>query len=111
MVVNGVAETEVDRLFQALAHFTRCDIVARALRAEQSVSALAVRYKISFAVVQKNVAVLERAQLVRKCRSGREQLVRAELRSLRRAARLLDSDEKLWRDRVHRITAPRRERR
>lgn len=103
MVVHVEDGIEVDRLFRALADGTRRDIVARVLEAEQSVSALAARYEMSFAAVQKHVAVLERAELVRKRRSGREQLVRGEVASLRRAARLLEAYEQLWRDRVDRI--------
>lgn len=100
MVVDQISAAEVDRLFQALADATRRDIVARVLEAEQSVSSLAERYEMSFAAVQKHVAVLERAELVRKRRRGREQLVRGDMASLRRASRLLDSYEELWRHRV-----------
>lgn len=103
MVVRIEDESDVDRLFQALADRTRRDIVARVLKAEQSVTVLAARYEMSFAAVQKHVAVLERAELVRKRRSGREQLVSGEVASLRRAARLLEAYELLWRDRVDRI--------
>ncbi|MCJ1684399.1 helix-turn-helix domain-containing protein [Rathayibacter sp. VKM Ac-2928] len=103
MVVQIEDESDVDRLFQALADRTRRDIVARVLEAEQSVTVLAARYEMSFAAVQKHVAVLERAELVRKRRSGREQLVSGEVASLRRAARLLEAYELLWRDRVDRI--------
>jgi DNA-binding transcriptional ArsR family regulator len=103
MVVRIEGESDVDRLFQALADRTRRDIVARVLEAEQSVTVLAARYEMSFAAVQKHVAVLERAELVRKRRSGREQLVSGEVASLRRAARLLEAYELLWRDRVDRI--------
>ncbi|AZZ48555.1 ArsR family transcriptional regulator [Rathayibacter rathayi] len=100
MVVQ--ADPDVDRLFRALADGTRRDIVARVLVGEQSVSALATRYDMSFAAVQKHVAVLERATLVRKRRSGREQLVRGEVAAVQRVSRLLDAYEQLWRGRVDR---------
>jgi DNA-binding transcriptional ArsR family regulator len=103
MVVDVESDAEIDRLFQALADATRRDIVARVLHSEQSVSALASRYEMSFAAVQKHVAVLERASLVRKRRSGREQLVSGEVEALQRAARLLDAYESLWRGRADRI--------
>jgi DNA-binding transcriptional ArsR family regulator len=103
MVVDVGSGTEVDRLFQALADSTRRDIVARVLQGEQSVTALASRYEMSFAAVQKHVAVLERASLVTKRRRGREQLVRGEVAGLRTAARLLDAYEELWRGRADRI--------
>lgn len=103
MVVDKLSEDEIDRLFQALADRTRRDIVARVLEGEQSVSTLARRYEMSFAAVQKHVAVLERASLVSKRRRGREQIVRGEIASLGRASQLLDGYEQLWRDRADRI--------
>jgi DNA-binding transcriptional ArsR family regulator len=106
-MVVGLADTipdaAVDRIFQALADSTRRDIVRRVLQREQSVSELAERYAMSFAAVQKHVAVLERASLVTKQRRGREQLVSGNPDPLRRAAELLDQFEDLWRHRVNRI--------
>ena len=90
----------IDRLFHALADPTRRDIVRIVLDAEQSVSALAKRYPMSFAAVQKHVAVLEQAHLVHKRRHGREQLVRGDIEALRRVDRLLDQYEAVWRSRV-----------
>ncbi len=106
VVETGVAQLdqdEVDRIFGALADATRRDIVVRVLRDEQSVSALARRYSMSFAAVQKHVAVLERAALVHKRRQGREQIVSGDVETVRAAARLLDAYEAVWRGRVDRI--------
>lgn len=96
---------EVDRLFQALADATRRDILTRVLTREQSVSALAKQYEMSFAAVQKHVAVLERAALVSKERRGREQIVRGEVSTVHRSARLLDAFAELWQQRAVRIDA------
>ncbi len=92
-----------DRIFQALGAATRRDILARAIRQEQSVSALARHYEMSFAAVQKHVAVLERAALVTKERRGREQIVRGHVPTLRKAAALLGAYEQLWIERTTRI--------
>ncbi|WP_374953252.1 ArsR/SmtB family transcription factor [Rathayibacter sp. AY1A1] len=97
-------DADIDLLFRALADSTRRDIVARVLVGEQSVSALAARYEMSFAAVQKHVAVLERAALVRKRRRGREQLVQGEVAAVRRASRLLDAYEQLWAGRIDRMS-------
>jgi DNA-binding transcriptional ArsR family regulator len=94
---------EVDRIFGALADPTRRDIVARVLKREASVSVLADSYAMSFAAVQRHVAVLERAGLVTKQRNGREQLVRGDVATIRSAARLLDQYEEIWRGRIGRI--------
>ena len=94
---------DVDRVFGALADPTRRDIVARVMRQEASVSALAECYAMTFAAVQRHVAVLERAGLVTKERRGRERLVRGEVDTIRAAARLLDEYEEIWRGRIGRI--------
>jgi DNA-binding transcriptional ArsR family regulator len=103
MVVDQLAQEDADRVFHALADATRRDIVVRVLVAEQSVSTLAERYPMSFAGVQKHVAVLERAGLVIKRRRGREQLVTGDVATIRRAAQLLDQLEVLWRARMDRF--------
>jgi DNA-binding transcriptional ArsR family regulator len=103
MVVGGVTDEEVDRLFHALADATRRDILHRCIRGEPSVSRLADVYPMSFAAVQKHVAVLERAGLVNKERHGREQLVRTNGDAVARARRVLDELEAAWRGRVDRM--------
>ena len=103
MVVETLSDAEVDLIFHALADTTRRDIVARAIKREQSVTALAQSYAMSFAAVQKHVAVLERAALVSKERRGRQQIVRGNLDTIRTAGALLEQYEQLWRDRVGRI--------
>ena len=98
-----VTELEIDRLFHALADATRRDIVRLTLQGELSVSGLADRFPMSFAAVQKHVAVLERSGLVTKQRRGREQLVHGNVDTIRRANRLLEQFELLWRDRLDRF--------
>jgi DNA-binding transcriptional ArsR family regulator len=103
MVVQQSERDEVDGIFAALADPTRRDIVARVLRQDASVSALAERYEMSFAAVQRHVAVLERAGLVRKERRGRERLVSGDVDTIRAASRLLDQYEEIWRGRLDRL--------
>ena len=103
MVVDSLPDETTDRIFQALADKTRRDILVRAVLEEQSVSALARHYEMSFAAVQKHVAVLERAALVTKERRGREQIVSANTPTLQKAAALLDAYEQLWIERTTRI--------
>jgi hypothetical protein len=75
---------DFDRVFQALADGTRRDIVRRAIAGEEGVAELAGHYPMSFAAVQKHVAILE---------------------GLRCARGLLDRYEELWRGRLDRMTA------
>lgn len=105
MIDTDLSDAEVDRLFRALADSTRRDIVARVLTAEQSVSALAAHYEMSFAAVQKHVAVLEGAGLVTKHPRGRERFVRGNPDAIQRAQALLDRFEQLWRARIDRLDA------
>lgn len=92
-------------MFHALADATRRDIVRHAMHEEQSVSTLARRYPMSFAAVQKHVAVLESAGLVTKRRTGREQLVQGRIESISEAHCLLDEFESMWRSRLDRFGA------
>jgi DNA-binding transcriptional ArsR family regulator len=103
MVVGGLTDDGVDRVFHALADATRRDILHRCVGAEPSVSRLADVYPMSFACVQKHVAVLERAGLVTKERRGREQLVRTDANAVGRARRVLEELETAWRGRVDRM--------
>jgi DNA-binding transcriptional ArsR family regulator len=103
MVVDLAPPEAADRVFHALADGTRRDILRRASEGEHSVSALARSYPMSFAAVQKHVAVLERAHLVTKRRHGREQLVRTDPHTIHAARRLLDELESTWRGRLDRI--------
>jgi DNA-binding transcriptional ArsR family regulator len=94
------SEEALNQLFRALADGTRRDILARSLTETPSVSELAARYDMSFAAVQKHVAVLERAGLIQKRANGREQLVSTNHARLRRASELLDYFESIWRQRM-----------
>lgn len=104
MVVKELSDDDVDRIFHALADSTRRDIVTRSLKEGLSISELAAFYAMSFAAVQKHVAVLERASLITKEKRGREQIVRGNPDALHRARRLLEKYEQIWRQRVDRIS-------
>jgi len=103
MVVSMTATFDADHVFAALADATRRDIVLRALDGREGVVELAGHYPMSFAAVQKHVAVLERAGLVTKERTGRRKVVRTNVEGLQLARSLLDQYEALWRGRVERM--------
>jgi DNA-binding transcriptional ArsR family regulator len=98
-----IAPPDFDRVFAALADHTRRDIVRRSISAEEGVLEVASHYPMSFAAVQKHVAVLERAGLITKQRIGRRKVVRTNLEALLVARRLLDQYEELWRTRIDRM--------
>jgi DNA-binding transcriptional ArsR family regulator len=106
LYVDGVLvqdEERADALFHALADRTRRDIMRRVLAGEHSVSTLAANYDMSFAAVQKHVAVLGRAGLLTKRRHGREQLASGDVAAVRSVAALLAELEQIWRGRIARI--------
>lgn len=96
-------EDRADAMFHALSDRTRRDILRRVLAGEHSVSELAAKYDMSFAAVQKHVAVLEKAGLLTKRRSGREQLASGDVTAVRSVASMLREIEDLWRGRIARI--------
>jgi DNA-binding transcriptional ArsR family regulator len=105
MVVDTKGSHRADRVFHALADATRRDILLRVMKGENSVSTLASYYPMSFAAVQKHVAVLERAHLVTKQRRGREQLVRGDNKEVAYAMQQLEKFETEWRGRLDRFEA------
>jgi len=101
-----MSQTEEDRAdawFHALSDRTRRDILRRVLSGEHSVSALARSYDMSFAAVQKQVAVLERAGLLTKRRQGREALASGDVEAVRSVGAMLTDLEALWRGRISRM--------
>ena len=103
MVVDEPTDEATDDLFHALSDATRRDILRRCVKGDPSVSRLAEAYPMSFAAVQKHVAVLERAGLVTKERRGREQLVQTDLAAVDRVRHVLDELEQTWRGRAGRM--------
>src|ERR687896_1738248 len=104
MVVSMQIALDHDRIFGALGDASRRDIMRRAIDGKEGVAELAAHYPMSFQAVQKHVAILERAGLVSKHRSGRRKVVRTNIEGLRVARRLLDRYEELWRGRIDRMT-------
>lgn len=103
MVVGLRNEQHADRVFHALADATRREIVERAMVGQHSVTELAGHFPMSFAAVQKHVAVLEEAGLITKHKRGREKLVRTNMDTVKAAQNLLDQLETTWRGRVDRM--------
>lgn len=102
MVVHLPLESpELDRLLRALADSTRRDILRRTATKAPSVSELTEHYDMSFAAVQKHVAVLEEAGLIDKQKEGRKRLVSANPEQIARARACLQQLEELWH---HRLT-------
>ena len=100
MVVH-LPDDELNQVLRALADTTRRDILRRTVVGGVTVTALAADYDMSFAAVQKHVAVLEAAGLVHKTSAGRRRLVEADPDRIARARTALQQLEALWRHRIH----------
>ena len=113
MVVDELSDPTVDELFRALSDATRRDILRRCAEEGPSVSQLAEAYPMTFAAVQKHVAVLQQAGLVFKERRGREQLVHTDPDAVDRLRQVLDELEQTWQGRAERMSdlLPQRRRR
>ncbi|WP_078284392.1 ArsR/SmtB family transcription factor [Mycobacteroides chelonae] len=96
-------EDRADAMFHALSDRTRRDILRRVLAGEHSVSTLAANYDMSFAAVQKHVAVLEKSGLLSKRRNGREQLASGDVEAVRSVGIMLTELQQFWRGRIARI--------
>jgi DNA-binding transcriptional ArsR family regulator len=83
-------------IFGSLADPTRRNILRQVASRELSVGEIARYYDLTFAAVSKHLKVLERAQLVRKRRRGKEQLVSLAPQALADADAYLEQYRQLW---------------
>lgn len=93
----------IDRRLRALADPTRRDIFARTMREECAVGDLAAEYPMTFAAVQRHVAVLEDAGLVVKRPVHRHRFVRARPEAIDEVQEALAHLREQWYERVERM--------
>lgn len=93
----------INNIFHSLADPTRRDILRRVCETEHTISELAQKYDISFAAVAKHLNVLEKAHLITKRKSGKQQIVSVETSTIEFASEHLKQYEKIWADRFNRL--------
>ena len=86
----------LDRVFHALAHPARRAILRQLSVGERNLSELASPLQMTFPAATKHVRVLERADLVRRRVSGRQQLCRLRALPLREATSWTEQFRKNW---------------
>jgi DNA-binding transcriptional ArsR family regulator len=86
----------LDDTLMALADPTRRAILARLASGEARVTDLAAPFPISLNSVSKHIRVLERADLVRRRKQGREHLLTLNPAPMEAAARWMDEQRALW---------------
>ena len=91
---------ELSRVFQALAHGARRDMLGRLAAGELTDGQLADPLAMSLAAASKHVKVLERAGLVRRTVQGRTHRCRLDAARLAEAQEWLAYYERFWSDRL-----------
>ena len=86
----------LDHTLIALADPTRRAILARLAAGEARVTAIAAPFPISLNSVSKHIRILERADLVRRRKRGREHLLALNPEPLDAAAKWMEAQRALW---------------
>jgi DNA-binding transcriptional ArsR family regulator len=90
----------LDETLQALADPTRRAILQRLSEGEARVTDVARPFAISLNSVSKHIQMLERAELVRRRREGREHILSLNPGPLDEAAEWIEGQRKLWKFRL-----------
>lgn len=94
------AAQTLDHTLAALADPTRRAILARLERGEARVTDLAAPFEISLNSVSKHIRLLERADLVKRRREGREHFISFNPAPLDEAARWIEERRAFWTKRL-----------
>jgi DNA-binding transcriptional ArsR family regulator len=95
-----VKQTSLDRLFHALAHDARRDMLDRLAAEDLTVGALAEPLAMTFAGASKHVKVLEQAGLIERTVEGRQHRCRLRAATLEPAGAWLQRYERYWTGRL-----------
>ena len=91
---------DIDRTLLALADPTRRAILQRLSRGDARVTEVAAPFDISLNSVSKHIRMLERAQLVRRRREGREHILSFNPRALDEIAEWIERKRSFWTSRL-----------
>ncbi len=94
--------TDLDLIFASLADSTRRNILSRVLRKPQSIGQLCkVNRDISFAAIAKHIVVLEKADLIKKERKGKYQIISPNPLAIEEASKVLHQYKAVWEERFN----------
>ena len=97
--------SQLDDTLMALADPTRRAILAQLVEGEARVTELAKPFKISLNSISKHIRVLERADLVRRRRAGREHILTLNPQPLDAAQAWIETQRTLWTRRLDTLDA------
>lgn len=101
--MTPAARPDLDLTLGALADPTRRAILARLSAGETRVTDIAAPFDMSLNAVSKHIRVLERADLVRRRRAGREHFLTVNRAPLDEAAEWIEAQRALWTRRLDRL--------
>ena len=102
---TAALQSDLDQTLLALADPTRRAILQRLSEGEARVTELARPFSISLNSVSKHIRLLERAQLVRRRRAGREHILSYNPRPLNAAAVWVETHRAVWAARLAALDA------
>jgi DNA-binding transcriptional ArsR family regulator len=103
--MGDMTEARLDETLMALADPTRRAILQRLSAGEARVTEIAEPFAMSLNSVSKHIRVLERAQLVRRRRAGREHFLSFNPESLDEAAAWITAQRAAWSARLDALDA------
>lgn len=95
-MVKYISQTNLNFVFSSLADPTRREILQRITKKSLTVSEIAKPYDMSLPAVSKHLKVLERAQLIKRQKEGREFRFMLNPRPLDNAIRYMTFYRKFW---------------
>lgn len=98
--MQPIAESDLDRLFQALSDRTRRSLLRQVARGECTITDLAKPHDLTFAAVSKHLKVLETAGLVARRRDGSFQMISLNPEALKPASEWLSFYRQFWTTRL-----------
>ncbi|MCM2326239.1 MAG: metalloregulator ArsR/SmtB family transcription factor [Candidatus Woesearchaeota archaeon] len=93
-------EVVLDSMFHSLSDPIRRDILKRVAAKELSITQIAARYDVSMAAVSKHLNVLEKAKMIKRCKKGRQHLIRLEPQALKNASEYLLDYKEFWKSKL-----------
>lgn len=103
--MNAVVPPNLDNTLVALADPTRRAILQRLSKGEARVTELAAPFDISLNSVSKHIRMLERAQLVRRRRVGRDHFLSFNAKPLDDTAAWIATTRNVWKARLNALAA------
>lgn len=93
---SQIHTNELDLLFQSLSDATRRGILERLTNKSLTVSEIAAPYNMSLPAISKHIAILERAQLIKRSKKGREYHVTLEPDRMKTISEYIEYYKKFW---------------